>query len=259
MAILRTFAVDRVQVRIYDSKTALGDAAAADAGEILRAAIACQGRARIIVGTGNSQNEVIAALCSAALEWSAIEVFHMDEYAGIPEDHPASFRRWLRTHLVEHVHPGAAHYVRGDAPDLEQECRRYAALLAAAPIDITFFGIGENGHIAFNEPGQADFADPRRVKRVVLDDRSRRQQVGEGHFPSLEAVPREALTITCPVIAESRYLIGCVPDERKAEAVRRTLEGPVGEECPATLIRRHPAATVYLDPASASRLAGDRR
>ncbi len=257
MAILRTFAADRAQVRIYDTKTALGEAAAADAVKILRAAIARQGRARVIVGTGNSQNEVIAALRSAPLDWSAVEVFHMDEYAGIAEDHPASFRRWLRAHLVDHVHPGAVHYVRGDAPDLEEECRRYAALLAAAPIDITFFGIGENGHIAFNEPGQAEFADPRRMKRIVLDDRSRRQQVGEGHFPTLEAVPGEALTITCPVIADSRYLIGCVPDERKAEAVRRTLEGPVGEECPATLIRRHPAATVYLDAASASRLTGN--
>ncbi|MFN0172803.1 MAG: glucosamine-6-phosphate deaminase [Bryobacteraceae bacterium] len=250
---MEQFTVDRVRVCVFADKSQLGEAAAADATRILGEALARQGSARIIIGTGNSQLEVMASLTAQPdVPWNTIEMFHMDEYVGLPADHPASFRRWLREHVADRVHPGKVHYVGGDASDADEECRRYASLLSEAPIDITFFGIGENGHIAFNEPQLADFADPALVKRITLDERSRRQQVGEGHYPSLDAVPREALTITCPVIARSRHLIGCVPDLRKAEAVSQTLTGPIAESCPASMVRRHPNAVLYLDSESAS-------
>lgn len=250
-----SFYVNQVLVRVFDSKQQLGEAAAQDAAAILRETIGRQGRARIIVGAGNSQNEVIESLTrQPRIDWNAVEVFHMDEYAGLPHSHPASLRRWVDTHLAEIVRPGKINYVQGDAADLEQECRRYAGLLAAAPIDIVFFGIGENGHIAFNEPGVADFEDPVLVKAITLDDASRRQQVGEGHFPSVADVPSQALTITCPVIAGARHLIGCVPDLRKAAAVHQAINGGLTPACPGSMVFAHAHAFLYLDKDSASLL-----
>ena len=250
-----SFYVNQVLVRVFDTKQELGEAAAQNAASILRETIGRSGSARIIVGTGNSQNEVIASLAAQPrVDWSAVEVFHMDEYAGMKSSHRASLRRWLNTHLVDLVHPGNVHYIQGDAPDVDEECRRYAALLAAVPIDLVFFGIGENGHIAFNEPGVADFNDPVLVKRTALDDVSRRQQVGEGHFSSLDEVPREAITITCPVIAGARRLIGCVPDLRKAEAVHCAISGGLTPACPASMVFAHPSGFLYLDKDSASLL-----
>lgn len=252
---IREFRVDWLQVRVYRNKLELGEAAAADAAAIIRQAIARQGRARVIVGTGNSQDEMINALVArGGLDWSRVEVFHMDEYVGLSQEHPASFRRWLKRRVVDVARPGQAHYLEGDAPDPEAECRRYGALLQQAPIDITFIGFGENGHIAFNDPHVADFNDPKAVKQVEMDHRCRAQQVGEGHFPDVDAVPRHALTLTCPTLTGARNLVCVVPDLRKAEAVRNALLGPVTPACPAALVRRHPHATLYLDPDSASQV-----
>jgi glucosamine-6-phosphate deaminase len=178
----------------------------------------------------------------------------MDEYVGISPEHPASFRRWLRDHLACVVHPGAVHLLNGDAPDIDAECRRYAALLAEGPVDVCFIGFGENGHIAFNDPHVADFDDPLMVKRVAMDERCRMQQVGEGHFPNLAAVPPEALTLTCPALMRAEHWICSVPDRRKAEAARNAIEGPIGPHCPASLVRAHPDAAVYLEPESTSLL-----
>jgi glucosamine-6-phosphate deaminase len=189
------------------------------------------------------------------VDWSRVELFHMDEYAGMPPDHPASFRNWIKTRVADRVHPKEAHYLAGDAADLTAEIQRYSNLLRAAPLDLAFVGFGENGHIAFNDPHVADFADPAEVKLVSLDDACRAQQAGEGHFGSLAAVPREALTMTCPALFRASAWICAVPDRRKAEAVRRALEGPIAESCPASLVRTHPNATVYLDVESASLLA----
>ena len=152
----------------------------------------------------------------------------------------------IRERLADRVHPGFVGYLDGDAPNTEQECARYARLLASAPIDLCMVGFGENGHIAFNDPAVADFRDPLFVKRVCLDERCRMQQVGEGHFPNLESVPAEALTITCPAIMRSRHLVCCVPDRRKAESVLLALEGPVSEDCPASIVRTHPQAHIFL-------------
>jgi glucosamine-6-phosphate deaminase len=250
------FMVDRLSVQVFSSKAELGAAAAERAAAIVRHAIQRRGRARIVVGTGNSQDELIHALVREPdIDWSTVEVFHLDEYVGMSANDPASFRRWLRTHLVEKVRPGAVNYVAADAIDLDGEMRRYAALLNAAPIDLTFVGFGENGHIAFNDPGVADFADPLALKRVHLDPACRRQQVGEGHFPTLDDVPLEAVTLTCPTLMRSDNWICCVPDRRKAEAVKCALEGPVSPQCPASLARTHPRAFLYLDEESASLLS----
>ena len=252
---LRSFQVDKARVYVYQSKRDTSEAAARDAAAILRDSLAQRASARIIVGTGNSQDDMVRALVHEPdIDWSRVEVFHMDEYVGMSEQHPASFRRWLREHVVDVVHPGKRHFLCGDAPDLSEECERYAALLHSAPIDICFIGFGENGHIAFNDPGVADFHDPLAVKRVTLDERCRMQQVGEGHFPSLDAVPKEALSLTCPELFRAEHWICTVPDLRKAEAVKNALTGPITEACPSSLARTHAAAAIYLDSHSASLL-----
>ncbi len=184
-----------------------------------------------MVATGNSQVQFIAELVSCPdIDWKRVEIFHMDEYVGLAPDHPASFRHWIKTHLADKVHPARVHYLAADAPDLEAEIWRYAELLLAAPIHLAFVGFGENGHISFNDPPIADFDDPRTVKRVALDKACRLQQVGEGHFPDLSSVPKEALTVTCPGLFRARAWICCVPDTRKAEAVRNALEGPISTD-----------------------------
>lgn len=210
---------------------------------------------RIIVGTGNSQAALIDALLRVpGLAWQDVEVFHMDEYVGISDAHPASFRRWLREHVEDNVELDAAHYLNADADGLVEEAERYAALLSSEPIDVAFVGFGENGHIAFNDPHAADFHDPETVKVVELDEMCRNQQVGEGHFASLDAVPLRALTLTCPALMSARHIVSCVPDRRKAAAVRDAIEGPLSTDCPASVVYTHPRAYTYLDPESASLL-----
>jgi len=199
--------------------------------------------------------DFIDALVGApGLDWTVVDAFHLDEYVGIPMTHPASFRLWLKTRLASRVPLHAMHYVNADAPDLDAECRRYGALLAEAPIDCGFVGIGENGHIAFNDPPVADFADPLPVKVVHLDDACRRQQVGEGHFAGIAAVPERALSLSCPTIVGFTNLVCCVPDLRKAQAVRDAIKGPVSTTCPASILRTHPHAQLFLDAESASLL-----
>lgn len=234
----------------------MGKAAALRASAILNAAISKDGRARLIMATGNSQQDFVAALVQVQnLDWSRLEVFHMDEYIGLPETDRGCLKRWLNTHFVEIVHPGKVHYLDGNARDLKAECRRYEQELQAAPITLCTLGIGENGHIAFNDPHVADFQDPLNIKRVDLDERCRRQQAGEGHFKDFCSVPAEALTLTCPMLMSSENLICCVPELRKAEAVKNALEGPLSPRCPGSLVRTHQKAHMYLDSDSASLLA----
>jgi glucosamine-6-phosphate deaminase len=233
----------------------MGTAAARQAGSLLERRIREAGCARIVVSAANSQLETIGALTRLAeIDWRFVEVFHVDEYVGLPASHPASFRLWVKNRLADLVQPGKVHYLAGDAADPDQECRRYGKLLAAGPIDVAFLGFGENGHIGFNDPHEADFADPLPVRRVTLDEKCRLQQVGEGHFPDLAAVPTEALTLTCPTLVSARDIICSVPDQRKAEAVKTALEGPVAPSCPGSIIRTHPRAYLYLDTSSASLL-----
>ena len=190
------------------------------------------------------------------IDWKRITAFHLDEYLGMPDDHPASFRRYLREQLFEDVKPGTVHYLRGDTEDALAECERYSRLLdEAGEPDVACIGIGENGHIAFNDPHIAEFDDPVRVKVADLDEPCRRQQLGEGWFPTLADVPTHALTQTIPAILSARAIRCMVPDERKAIAVRRALEGPIETACPASVLRRHPDTILYLDTYSASLLA----
>jgi glucosamine-6-phosphate deaminase len=252
---LHTFQAGKAQVEVYPSSTVAGNAAAERAAQLINAAIARNGRARVIGATGNSQIPLAEALLKEDIRWEAVELFHMDEYVGIKPDHPSSFQYWIRTRLEEKLHPRVTQYLRGDVADLDAEIARYSQLLNEAPIDLAFVGFGENGHIAFNDPPVADFNDPVTVKLITLDDACRRQQAGEGHFKDVAAVPLSALTITCSGLFRADAWVCNVPDLRKAEAVRNALEGPISEACPASLVRNHPNTYVFLDPPSASLLS----
>jgi glucosamine-6-phosphate deaminase len=239
---------------IYSDNVALGEAAAAQAADILRAAIASKGHANAILATGNSQLTLLTALRRTTVDWSRVSLFHMDEYIGLPPDHPASFRRFLREKIVDAVRPAAFYGVQGDAPDIPAECKRYSDLLCSHPADLCCLGIGENGHIAFNDPPYADFNDPVWVKVVELDAMSRKQQVGEGHFPSLDAVPRQAITLTIPALLAAKRLLCIVPEARKAAPVKAALTGPITPSCPASILRTNAHVRLFLDPDSASLL-----
>jgi glucosamine-6-phosphate deaminase len=252
---LHKFQSGNAQIEIYPFSTAAGNAAAEKAAQIIRTAISTQGRARVIGATGNSQIPLVESLVQQKIDWTSVELFHMDEYVGMKPDHPSSFRYWIRTRIEEKVHPWRTHYLKGDAADLESEMRSYARLLNAEPIDVAFVGFGENGHIAFNDPPVANFQDPETVKIITLDDACRRQQAGEGHFTDAASVPLHALTITCTGLFRAKAWVCNVPDLRKAEAVKNALEGPISESCPASLVRRHPNSYVFLDSESASLLS----
>ena len=251
---LATHAYGKARVAIYSTDADMGAAAAVQAARLIHNAITERGGARIMVGTGNSQRSLIDSLMQEGIDWKRVVVFHMDEYVGIDANHPASFRRWLRTRIDERCRPAALHYINGDAIDPRNEIDRYSALLAEGPIDVAFVGFGENGHIAFNDPEAADFKDPARLKIVKLDPRCRGQQVGEGHFNDLKAVPQHALTVTCSELLAAKAWICCVPEARKAEAVRNALEGSISPACPASVVRTHPNAQVFLDASSAALL-----
>ena len=206
----------------------------------------------MVFAAADSQKELLEDLVrQPGLDWSRVTAFHMDEYLGVPGTAPQSFGRWLRTRLFDHVHPGIIHVMDGLAePDLE--CRRYSELLDSAPPDLCCLGIGENGHLAFNDPPVADFEDTAAVKRVEIDEASQIQQAAEGNFAKASDVPRDALTLTIPALLSASFLYGCVPGPRKAKAVRAALLDPISTACPATVLRRHPGTTLYLDSDSAS-------
>ena len=200
-----------------------------------------------------SQTGFLRALLAEAIPWQKVHIFHMDEYVGIEATHPASFRHYQTAHVLSKITPAAFHGIRGESTDPALECDRYANLLAEAPIDVVCAGIGENGHLAFNDP-PADFVDPKRVKIVELDQACRQQQVNDGCFPNFDSVPRRALTLTIPALLSGRQIFVIVPGIRKAEAVKRTLCEAISGDCPATALRNHNHATLYIDAHSASRL-----
>jgi glucosamine-6-phosphate deaminase len=206
-----------------------------------------------MVATGNSQLAFLDVLTGLDVDWSTVTVFHMDEYVGVGEEHSASFARYIRQRVVDKVNPAAAYLIDG-TNDVAAEIARYTDLLAAHPLDLTCLGIGENGHLAFNDPPVADFDDPVTAKEVELDAACRQQQVGEGHFPDVDAVPRTAITLTIPALLSARRVLAIVPEQRKAEAVRAALTGPIDTSCPASILRRTPHATLFLDADSASLL-----
>ncbi len=251
----RSFQAGEAAVFIEANIESVGASAARQAANLIRRAIAKRGKARIIAATGNSQIYVVAALVKEDVNWSVVEVFHMDEYVGISADHPASFRRWIRERIEKTVSPGKIQYLDGDAPDIAAEIERYTGLLTTAPIDLAFVGFGENGHIAFNDPHEADFEDPATVKKATLDEACRLQQVGEGHFEGLFSVPKYALTVSCSGLFMAENWVCSVPEARKARAVQCALEGPISVSCPASLGQRHANTFVYLDTESAALLS----
>ena len=243
-----------MDVQVFADKDALATAAALFVAGRLRRAMAERGRANIVLATGASQVEFLDALRKVDVDWSSVTVFHLDEYLGMAAAHPASFRRYLRERLFDHLPFGAVHLLQGDAVDSAEECRRYAALLERDSIDVACLGIGENAHLAFNDP-PADFGTPHLVHVVALDEACRRQQVGEGHFAALADVPTKALSLSIPAILSARTISCVVPDRRKAEAVRCALEGPISPDCPASALRQHPDCHLFLDLDSASALS----
>jgi glucosamine-6-phosphate deaminase len=252
---MRTFQAEALAVRVYRTQSDLAGDAAAIAQRHLQETLARQGAASVILATGNSQLQFLEALVAlGGMDWSRITLFHMDEYLGIDADHPASFRRYLRDRVESRVKPRQFQYLEGNALLPLKECERYAKLLAAQPIDLCCLGIGENGHLAFNDPPVADFNDPHPVKLVMLDEVCRRQQVGEGHFPNLEAVPQYAFTLTIPTLCSARRMLCIVPEARKAQAVKNTLCGPIRPACPASFLRRQSHCTLFLDSDSAGML-----
>ena len=244
--------IDRATVRVDADVPAMARAAADEALAVMQAAVAARGTAHVMFATGNSQLAFIRALVheTEGVPWADTVVFHMDEYVGVGPDHPAGFQRWIRERIVEPARPKAAYYVEG-LGDAEAECRRYTDLLQQYPLDLCCLGIGENGHLAFNDPPVADFADRRDVKVVELEAACRQQQVNEGHFPGLDDVPTHAITVTIPALLRAGRVLAIVPEGRKAQPVTAALTGPITTACPASALRTISHATVYLEPASA--------
>ena len=247
-----------MRVRIASTKQAISVIAAHDAAQALREAISAQGTARLTLASAASQLDMLAELvCAPELDWSRVAMFHLDEYIGMAADHPASFRRFLRERFLAHVPSlAASHFIEGDAPDTGAEIARVSRLVGEAAVDVACIGIGENGHLAFNDP-PADFETDEPFIPVELDEACRRQQLGEGWFPTLDDVPRRAISMSIRQILRSRRLVVVVPDGRKAVAVRDAVAGPLTNEVPASILRVHPSCTLYLDEAAASLLPGE--
>lgn len=243
-----------MKVEIFESKEVMGAAAARAGAERLRQALRERGEASYIVATGASQFEMLEFLVQEDVDWSRLTGFHLDEYVDLPVTHRASFRNYLWERFVRRlpIPPAAFHFLSGEG-DPEAECSCVGSLLAAKTVETAFVGIGENGHLAFNDP-PADFATERPYLVVELDEACRRQQLGEGWFSTLDDVPRQAISMSVRQILKSRLIICTVPDQRKAEAVRRTLHGPVTPDVPASILQTHPDCRLFLDQASASLL-----
>ncbi|WP_226782419.1 glucosamine-6-phosphate deaminase [Oceaniglobus trochenteri] len=244
-----------MQTTVHDDKQAMGRAAAREGAEAIRAAIARDGRAAVIVATGASQFEMLEHLVREDLDWSRVTAFHLDEYVGLPDDHAASFRGYLQTRFVEPVgNLGEFVAVNGNAADIDAEIARLNKRIAAEDICVCFAGVGENCHLAFNDP-PADFDTDAPYIVVNLDTACRNQQFGEGWFPTLEDVPAQAVSMSVRQILKSGKIILSIPDERKAKAVKAALEGPVTNTAPASILQGHDAVSVHLDPAAASLLS----
>ena len=246
---------EQLPVTVYQTNEELGQAAAAIASNVIQEAIRARGVANIILATGNSQLTFLATLrADKHIAWQNVNVFHMDEYIGIDPNHPASFPKFMRTHFLNYVNVKSFYPVEGRVGQIEATCAEYARLLHANPVDLCACGYGENGHLAFNDPPFADFNDPVWIKPIKLAEASRRQQVGEGHFKSLNDVPPHAITLTIPALLSAKHVLCIVPEARKADAVYRALKMPIGEDCPGSILRQTPHAHLFLDQASAAKV-----
>lgn len=252
---MKTLKKDLLTVNIYSTRDEMGKAAASDVKACILSLLEKKETINMIFAAAPSQNEVLAALANdSEIPWNRVNAFHMDEYIGLPADAPQGFGNFLKDHIFRIANFKSVNYINISAPDAEEECRRYSELLAKYPTDIVVMGIGENGHIAFNDPPVADFNDPKAVKPVQLDEICRNQQVNDGCFAHIDQVPKTAITLTVPTLTSGDHLFCIVPAATKAKAVKATVCGEIGEHCPATALRRHKSAVLYLDGDSSSLL-----
>jgi glucosamine-6-phosphate deaminase len=248
MTPVRRLRVDELAVEVYATRTEMGRAAAVRAAAVLRGALAERGGARVVFAAAPSQNEFLRALAETpGIDWHRIAAFQLDEYRGVPGHAPQAFGQFLRERLFDRVRPGQVRLIDGNARDAAVEIERYGRLLREGPLDLACVGVGENGHVAFNEPGSTDFDDRAFVRVVTPDERSRLQQVHDGCFETLEAVPTEAFTLTVPAITRAARIVCVVPGPSKRAALRQMLRVPVSPQCPASVLRRHPDAVLYTD------------
>jgi glucosamine-6-phosphate deaminase len=244
---MKQVVADQLQVRIYENREQLGADAAKMAANRVRELLQQKEVVNIIFAAAASQNEFLAALVKEEIDWSRVNAFHMDEYIGLAENASQLFSVFLRERIFNKVPLRAVYYLNGAAPDIEAECKRYTALLKENPVDITCMGIGENAHLAFNDPHVADFKDPSEVKVVDLDEACKQQQVNEGCFDKVSSVPNDALTLTIPALLRASYILCMVPGAAKAQAVYHTLRSDISEEYPSTILRTHSNTFLFLD------------
>lgn len=252
---MNTFKKDLLTVNIYDSRSEMGKAAGADIKACILSLLEKKETINMIFAAAPSQNEVLESLATdKEIPWNRVNAFHMDEYIGLSKDAPQGFGNFLKAHIFGLADFKSVNYIDISAPDADAECARYSALLKEYPTDIVVMGIGENGHIAFNDPPVADFNDTKAVKPVALDEICRNQQVNDGCFAKIDDVPKTAITLTVPTLFAGDHLFCIVPAKTKAKAVYATVNGEIGEHCPATVLRRHESAILYLDNDSSSLL-----
>ncbi len=250
---VKNFQVDDLTIHLCDRSTTLTSDAAQIAHNYLSTLLKTQNQATVILATGNSQLKFLEALIAlGGVDWTRVIFFHLDEYLGISAQHPASFRYYLHKNVEKRVNAADFHYIQGDAVEPLAECEVYSQLLRSQPIDLCFLGIGENGHLAFNEPSVASFDETRQIKLVKLENATRQQQVGEGHFSRVEDVPQYAFTLTIPQICQSKKILCLAPEKRKATAVKNMLKLPISPTCPASVLRQQKQAILFLDEDSAS-------
>lgn len=252
---MKAFEKDKLKVEIYDTRAEMGNAAARDIKAKIAQLLAEKREINMIFAAAPSQNEVLAALADdGQIEWNRVNAYHMDEYIGLSADAPQGFGNFLKAHIFGRAPFKSVHYIDCTAADPEKEAARYEKLLGDNPPDVVVMGIGENGHIAFNDPPVADFKDARGAKVVKLDEVCRNQQVHDGCFARLEEVPKYAITLTVPTLVSAPWLFCIVPAKTKANAVKECLTGEIGEHCPASILRLQENAVLYLDKDSASLL-----
>ncbi|NLX64389.1 MAG: glucosamine-6-phosphate deaminase [Clostridiaceae bacterium] len=252
--ILKSTKVENLQVHIFKTREDMGAAAAKEAADYINRIIEEKGTANVVFAAAPSQNELLANLLKTNVDWSKVRGFHQDEYIGIDESEPAGFGNFLRRAIFDKVQFKELYFLHCREDQVEAKLSEYAELLKKYPADLIFLGIGENGHLAFNDPGVADFNDPKVVKVVELDDVCRQQQVNDGCFPNIDAVPKRAMTLTMSFIMSVPKAICVVPTERKANIIYRTLNDPISVDCPSTILRKHSNASLYLDENSGQKV-----
>ena len=252
---IKDFTTGKLRVRVFETRQKMGECAGAEAAACMKKLLSEKEEINVIFAAAPSQNETLATLCADKdIDWSRINAFHMDEYIGLEETHPASFRNFLRRSIFDRFPFKTVNLINGNAESIDEEIARYTKLMNDHPADICILGVGENGHIAFNDPWVADFDDPAVIKAVTLDERCRIQQVNDGCFQQLSDVPTKALTVTIPGLCRAKYMYCSVPAATKAEAIGNMLSGEVTVDCPASILTRHENAFLYTDRDAAARI-----